>query len=47
MSLFTAIFVIFITFGENQNRIKKLIYPFLGIGLIAWTFYYQTSLFFT
>ena len=46
-SLFTAIFVIFITFGENQNRIKKLIYPFLGIGLIAWTFYYQTSLFFT
>ena len=30
MSLFTAIFVIFITFGENQNRIKKLIYPFLG-----------------
>ena len=46
MSLFTAIFVIFITFGENQNRIKKLIYPFLGIGLIAWTFYYQTSLFF-
>ena len=47
MSLFTAIFVIFITFGENQNRIKKLIYPFLGIGLIAWTFYYQTSLFFS
>tara|TARA_B100000242_G_scaffold62762_2_gene38260 strand:- start:2108 stop:3043 length:936 start_codon:yes stop_codon:yes gene_type:complete len=47
MSLFTAIFVIFITFGENQNRIKKLIYPFLGIGLIAWTFYYQTSLFIT
>jgi len=47
MSLYTAIFVIFITFGENQNRIKKLIYPFLGIGLIAWTFYYQTSLFFT
>ena len=47
MSLFTAIFVIFITFGENQNRIKKLIYPFLGIGLIAWTFHYQTSLFFT
>ena len=47
MSLFTAIFVIFITFGENQNRIKKLIYPFLGIGLIAWTLYYQTSLFFT
>ena len=47
MSLFSAIFVIFITFGENQNRIKKLIYPFLGIGLIAWTFYYQTSLFFT
>ena len=47
MSLFTAIFVIFITFGENQNKIKKLIYPFLGIGLIAWTFYYQTSLFFT
>ncbi len=47
MSLFTAIFVIFITFGENQNRIKKLIYPFLGTGLIAWTFYYQTSLFFT
>ena len=47
MSLFTAIFVIFITFGENQNRIKKLIYPFFGIGLIAWTFYYQTSLFFT
>ena len=45
MSLFTAIVVIFITFGENQNRIKKLIYPFLGIGLIAWTFYYQTSLF--
>ena len=27
MSLFTAIFVIFITFGENQNRTKKLIYP--------------------
>ena len=47
MRLFSAIFVIFITFGENQNRIKKLIYPFLGIGLIAWTFYYQTSLFFT
>ena len=47
MSLFSAIFVIFITFGENQNKIKKLIYPFLGIGLIAWTFYYQTSLFFT
>ena len=47
MSLFTAIFVIFITFGENQNKIKKLIYPFLGIGLIAWTFYYQTSLFIT
>ena len=47
MSLYTAIFVIFITFGENQNRIKKLIYPFLGIGLIAWTFYYQTSLFIT
>ena len=47
MSLFTAIFVIFITFGENQNRIKKLIYPFLGIGLIAWTFFYQTSLFIT
>ena len=47
MSLFTAIFVIFITFGENQNKIKKLIYPFLGIGLIAWTFYYQTSLFFS
>ena len=47
MSLFSAIFVIFITFGENQNKIKKLIYPFLGIGLIAWTFYYQTSLFIT
>ena len=47
MSLFSAIFVIFITFGENQNKIKKLIYPFLGIGLIAWTFYYQTSLFFS
>lgn len=45
MSLFTAIFVIFITFGENQNRIKKLIYPFLGLGLIIWTFYYQASLF--
>ena len=45
MSLFTAIFVIFITFGENQNRIKKLIYPFLGLGLVIWTFYYQASLF--
>ena len=45
MSLFTAIFVIFITFGENQNKIKKLIYPFLGSGLIIWTFYYQASLF--
>ena len=45
MSLFTAIFVIFITFGENQNRIKKLIYPFLGLGLVIWTFYYQVSLF--
>ena len=45
MSLFTAIFVIFITFGENQNRIKKLIYPILGLGLVIWTFYYQASLF--
>ena len=45
MSLFTAIFVIFITFGENQNRTKKLIYPFLGLGLVIWTFYYQASLF--
>ena len=45
MSLFTAIFVIFITFGENQNRIKKLIYPFLGLGLVIWTFYYQACLF--
>ena len=45
LSLFTAIFVIFITFGENQNRIKKLIYPFLGLGLVIWTFYYQASLF--
>ena len=45
MSLFTAIFVVFITFGENQNRIKKLIYPFLGLGLVIWTFYYQASLF--
>ena len=45
MSLFTTIFVIFITFGENQNRIKKLIYPFLGLGLVIWTFYYQASLF--
>ena len=45
MSLFTAIFVIFITFGENQNKLKKLIYPFLGLGLVIWTFYYQASLF--
>ena len=45
MSLFTAIFVLFITFGENQNRIKKLIYPFLGLGLVIWTFYYQACLF--
>ena len=45
MSLFTAIFVIFITFGENQNRTKKLIYPFLGLGLVIWTFYYQASVF--
>ena len=45
MSLFTSIFVIFITFGSNQNRIKRIIYPFLGITLVIWTFYYQGSLF--
>ena len=45
MSLFTAIFVIFITLGDNQGKVKKILYPFLGVILVIWTFYYQMGLF--
>ena len=43
--IYTSIFVVFISLGDSKGLVKKILYPILGIIFVAWTIFYQTSLY--
>ena len=45
MSAFTAAFILLIIIGRQEGNLKKILYPFFGVGMFVSIGLYLTSLF--